>query len=85
MRKHPKQIARESVKAESQRTKRSAGSRAAACYAAALSKRQLALAKKHGTPSQFASACYDAVPGYISMDEARAAIDKYNREWADAA
>ena len=84
MKKHPKQIARESVRAESQRTKRSAGSRAAACYAA-LSKRQMTLAKKHGTPAQFASACYDAVPGYISMDEARAAIEKYNREWADAA
>lgn len=84
MRKHPKQIVREAIKAECKRTKRSAGSRASACYAA-LSKRQLALAEKHGTPAQFASACYDAVPGYISMDEASAAIAKYNIEWANAA
>jgi hypothetical protein len=84
MNKHPKQIAAEATRAESKRTGQSAGSRAAACYAA-LSKRQMVLAKKHGTPAQFASACYDAVPGYISMDEAAAAIDKYNREWAEAA
>lgn len=49
-----------------------------------MSKRQKALAVLHGTPSKFASACYDAVPGDISMDEAVAAIEKYNKEWADA-
>lgn len=51
---------------------------------AKLSKAQKALAKRHGTPAEFAKACYECVPGDISMDEARAAIDKYNREWAEA-
>lgn len=46
-----------------------------------LSKWQKALAKKHGTPAEFASAVYRAVPGDISMDEASAAVEKYNREW----
>ena len=47
-------------------------------------KTQEALRKKHGTPAQFAKACYECVPGDISMDEARAAIEKYNKEWNDA-
>jgi len=46
--------------------------------------KQVALAKKHGTPAEFAVAVYKCVPGDISMDEARAAIEKYNTEW-DAA
>jgi uncharacterized protein YmfQ (DUF2313 family) len=50
----------------------------------ALTEGQKALAKKHGTPAQFAEACYAAVPGDISMDEAKAAIEKYQKEW-DAA
>lgn len=45
---------------------------------------QRKLAKKHGTPAEFAQAVYKCVPGDISMDEARAAVEKYNREW-DAA
>jgi hypothetical protein len=52
---------------------------------AALSKRQRALAKKHGTPAEFAKAVYGAVPGMISMDEARAAVDEYGRKWRAAA
>ena len=56
----------------------------AQCYAA-MSKRQKALAKKHGTPAEFARAVYETVPGFISMDEARDAINKYNREWVEAA
>lgn len=43
------------------------------------------MAKKHGTPAEFSQACYARVPGDISMDEARAAIEKYNREWEEAA
>ena len=50
-----------------------------------LSKKQLRLKLKHGTPAEFAVAIYKCVPGDISMDEARAAIDKYNREWLEAA
>lgn len=52
---------------------------------AALSRKQKRLAKKHGTPAEFARACYGCVPGDISMDEARAAVEKYNREWEAAA
>lgn len=47
-------------------------------------RRQVALMKKHGTPAEFAVAVYKCVPGDISMDEARAAIEKYNREWEEA-
>ena len=46
--------------------------------------RQRKLAKKHGTPAEFAAAVYKCVPGDISMDEARAAIEKYNVEWEAA-
>lgn len=49
-----------------------------------LSGAQEALAKKHGTPAEFAEACYKAVPYDVSMDEARAAVDRYQKEW-DAA
>lgn len=49
-----------------------------------LSKRQKALAKKHGNPAEFAAAVYQCVPSDISMDEAAAAISKYNHEWAEA-
>lgn len=51
----------------------------------ALSREQRRLRKKHGTPAEFATACYAACPGYISMDEARIAIEKYNRQWNAAA
>lgn len=49
-----------------------------------LSEQQKALVAKHGTPAGFAIACYELVPGMISMDEARAAVEKYQAEW-DAA
>lgn len=49
-----------------------------------LSERQKALLARHGTPAGFAIACYELVPGTISMDEAKAAIEKYQAEW-DAA
>lgn len=49
------------------------------------SRKQKALAKKHGTPAEFAQATYECVPSWISMDEAKTAIEKYNREWAHAA
>lgn len=46
--------------------------------------KQAKLAKKHGNPAVFAKACYNAVPGFLSMDEARAAIVKYNQKWDNA-
>lgn len=46
--------------------------------------KQKELAEKHGNPAQFAQACYKAVPAFISMTEAREAIDKYNHEWREA-
>jgi hypothetical protein len=46
--------------------------------------KQWELAHKHGTPAEFAEATYKAVPGFISMDEARAAIEKYNKNWSEA-
>lgn len=49
------------------------------------SEKQMQLALKHGTPAEFAKAVYAIVPSDISMDEARAAIEKYNQEWANAA
>jgi len=49
-----------------------------------LSDRQKELRKQHGLPSEFALACYEAVPAFISMDEAGDAIQKYQSEW-DAA
>lgn len=48
------------------------------------SKRQRTLARKHGLPSEFAAACYQAVPEFISMDEAATAIKKYNLEWSQS-
>ena len=53
--------------------------------AISLTPKQRKLAKKHGTPAEFAQAVYKCVPGDISMDEAQAAVAKYNREWAAAA
>jgi hypothetical protein len=51
---------------------------------AAMSPAQKKLRKKHGTPAQFAMAAYRTVPEFCSMDEAQAAIDKYNAEWKAA-
>lgn len=44
------------------------------------SKKQQRLKKKHGTPKEFALACYECV-GEISVDEAHDAIIKYTKEW----
>lgn len=52
---------------------------------AVFTKAQKALIAKHGTPAEFARAVYQTVPEFISMDEAREAIEKYNREWDEAA
>jgi len=49
-----------------------------------LTPKQRKLVKKHGTPAEFAQAVYKCVPGDISMDEAQAAVGKYNREWLAA-
>jgi len=49
-----------------------------------LTRKQRQLAKKHGTPAEFAVAVYKSVPGDLSMDEAREAVEKYNAEWASA-
>lgn len=48
---------------------------------AALSPRQKDLRRVSGTPAEFARGIYQCVPGDISMDEARAALDRYIREW----
>lgn len=45
---------------------------------------QQALATKHGTPDAFAEACYRAVPGEITLAEAKLAIRKYTAEWEAA-
>lgn len=45
---------------------------------------QRKLQKKHGTPAEFATAVYNCVPGDISMGEARAALEKYQKEWDQA-
>lgn len=45
---------------------------------------QRALALTHGTPAEFAIACYQCVPGEISMDEAEIAAQKYRREFLAA-
>lgn len=46
----------------------------------AITEGQKALAAKHGTPLMFARDVIQAI-GEISLDEARAAIQKYAREW----
>jgi hypothetical protein len=51
---------------------------------AGLTRKQRKLAKRHGTPAEFAVAVYQAVPGDLSMDEARRSIDKYNLQWKEA-
>ena len=44
---------------------------------------QIKLHQKHGTPTEFAEACVDAI-GEISVQEAQKAIDKYLAEWKAA-
>lgn len=48
------------------------------------SKGQMDLQKKHKDPYRFATDVMAAVPGFISMDEARISIEKYNQEWEEA-
>lgn len=52
---------------------------------ALLTDAQRALRDKHGTPAEFAASVYQAVPGFISMDEAAQAVREYNAEWTAAA
>ncbi len=47
-------------------------------------KGQLRLMKKHGTPAAFAVACFECVPGWISMQEAIDAVREYLQEWSKA-
>lgn len=51
---------------------------------AQLTSGQRRLMKKHGTPAEFAKAVYKCVPGDISMDEAKAAVERYGRDWEAA-
>jgi hypothetical protein len=46
-----------------------------------LSMERMALRKKYGTPDEFATACYLAVPEFISLEEAENAINKYQDQW----
>lgn len=46
-----------------------------------MTEKQKELADRHGTPPQFAEAAYKAVPDFISMDEARVAVEEYNGKW----
>jgi hypothetical protein len=39
--------------------------------------------EKHGTPREFSQAVWNAI-GEISVDEARTAIEAYEREWYKA-
>jgi hypothetical protein len=50
----------------------------------AISTKQRRLARKYGTPAEFAAACYACCPEFISMTEAKQASEKYNREWEAA-
>lgn len=49
-----------------------------------LSKKQEELKAKHGTPDDFIIACMDTL-GEVSAREILDAIDKYRKEWAEAA
>lgn len=49
-----------------------------------LSKKQRYLLKKHGSPQEFAEKCRAAVPGMISVMEAKKAIMDYQQEWDKA-
>lgn len=46
--------------------------------------KQEELMLKYGTPQEFANACYNAVPAFISLEEANLAIQKYLTDWAKA-
>ena len=40
--------------------------------------------ERHGHPDKFAIACYAAVPGFISVDEAEAGIARYRARYEAA-
>lgn len=46
-----------------------------------IAERRKILTERHGTPIEFAKACYNAVPDFISPREADEAIEKYEQEW----
>lgn len=48
-----------------------------------LTKAQVDLMNKHGTPAQFSSACQDAL-GEITFEEWERAITEYHNEWIEA-
>lgn len=45
---------------------------------------QLKLKEAHGTPMEYAAAVWRAVPAFISVAEAQAAVEKYFAEWEAA-
>ena len=63
---------------------RSGASKKRLWFDESLTKAQKALVRKHGSPEEFAAACYACCPSFISMDEARKAVDSYNRDWEKA-
>ena len=51
----------------------------------ALSAKRSELIAKHGTPSEFEAACMRAwLDGFVTFEEAQAAVDKYDKEYAEA-
>jgi hypothetical protein len=40
--------------------------------------------ERHGVPDKFAVSCYAAVPAFISVSEANAAIERYRRIYNSA-
>ena len=47
-------------------------------------KSQAELQKKHKDPYQYAIDVLANVPGFISIEEAKESIEKYNKEWTEA-
>ena len=47
-------------------------------------KGQAELQKKHKDPYQYAIDVLANVPGFISIEEAKESIEKYNKEWTEA-
>ena len=51
----------------------------------ALSAKRSELIAKHGTPSEFEAACKRAwLDGFVTFEEAQAAVDEYDKEYAEA-
>jgi hypothetical protein len=51
------------------------------CRNKIITERRRILKEKHGTPIEFAKACSNAVPDFISPREADEAVEKYKQEW----